>query len=163
MENEKRQHPRFECIGAASLQVLGETDHHPGKIENLSALGCLIVLKDPRPISVDTKVELTFEVNHLPFRQQAHVRANRADRMIGSQFAPMIPRRRHQLDELLQELDERQSKKAGGQSVRPHHTSWVRDSLLRVLALLLPRQMVHAAVMNLARAAEIRPTADACR
>jgi hypothetical protein len=75
----------------------------------------------------------------------------------------MIPRRRHQLDELLQELDDRQSQKAGGQSPRPRHSTWVRDRLLRVLSVVLPWRVLRAAVLTLARVADLRSTASAWR
>jgi len=112
MEDDKRLDPRFECVGTASLQVVGELDHYPGKIEDLSVRGCLIALKDPVPLTIDTKVELTFEVNHLPFRLQAHVRAVRRGRRIGFQFAPMIARRRQQVEDLIEELDALELKRA---------------------------------------------------
>jgi hypothetical protein len=49
-------------------------------------------------------VELTFEVNRLPFRVRAQVKAIRSDKMIGFQFLQVSRRTQWQLEELIQEL-----------------------------------------------------------
>jgi hypothetical protein len=49
-------------------------------------------------------VELTFEINHLPFRVRGQVKAIRTDTTIGFQFPLLSERVRNQLEDLMKEL-----------------------------------------------------------
>jgi hypothetical protein len=51
-------------------------------------------------------VELTFEIDHLPFRVRGQVKAIRTDRTIGFQFPLLSERVRNQLEDLMKELIE---------------------------------------------------------
>jgi hypothetical protein len=51
-------------------------------------------------------VELTFEINHLPFRVRGQVKALRTDTTIGFQFPLLSERVRNQLEDLMKELME---------------------------------------------------------
>jgi len=65
-----------------------------------------MVLRRPQRISQDKLVELTFEINHLPFRVRGQVRAIRSNTTIGFQFPLLSERVRKQLEDLMKELME---------------------------------------------------------
>jgi hypothetical protein len=106
MPKEKRRHPRFECKGTASVQDLGEAAPTEGRIANLSVDGCLIVLKEPKQLSQDTIVELTFTIDDVPFRVWGQVKAIRSDTSIGFQFPLLSNRVRERLAALIEQLIE---------------------------------------------------------
>jgi c-di-GMP-binding flagellar brake protein YcgR len=79
----------------------------PADIVNLSAGGCLLVLKEPLPLSQDTIVELTFRINNLDeFRAPGQVKAKRSDTAIGFQFPSLSDTLRQRLQELVGNLVE---------------------------------------------------------
>ncbi len=106
MTKEQRRNPRFECSGTASVQIVAEDPPCPGKIVNVSAGGCLIVLQRPQSVSQDTMVELTFKVNDLLFRVWGKVRAVRSDTAIGFEFPLLSERVRKRLEDLIEQLIE---------------------------------------------------------
>lgn len=101
---EKRRHPRLGCTGPAAVQVAVGEPSIPAAIVDLSAGGCRLVLRHPQQLPKDTLVELTFNINHLPFRVRGQVRAIRSDSTIGFQFPVLSERARKQLDDLMKEL-----------------------------------------------------------
>jgi hypothetical protein len=98
----KRHFPRVECTGSASVAI-GE-DVLPGTIANLSAGGCMMILQTPQKLAPETKVELTFQVNHLPFRMHGLVKAIRSETRIGFQFVEVNGRTRRELEDLIEDL-----------------------------------------------------------
>jgi c-di-GMP-binding flagellar brake protein YcgR len=103
---EQRRNPRLDCAGPATVQIAPGEELCPATISNLSAGGCLMVLRRPQRLSQDMLVELTFGVNHLPFRVRGLVRAIRSDTTIGFQFHLLSERVRKQLDDLMKEIME---------------------------------------------------------
>jgi c-di-GMP-binding flagellar brake protein YcgR len=105
MTVENRRTPRFDCRGVAGLQRLPAIGAPiSARIENLSEGGCLIELSKPVDLEPDEKVELSFEVFHMPFRILANARAIRSNTMIGFQFCDMGERAKRQLKDLIEEL-----------------------------------------------------------
>jgi len=106
MAKEKRRYPRFECKGPATIQVTADAAPTPAKIVNLSAEGCLIELQKPERLSQDTVVELTFNVNDLPFRVWGRVKAIRSSTAVGFEFPLMSDRVKDRLAILIEQLIE---------------------------------------------------------
>lgn len=106
MADERRRKPRFECSGIAGVQLDAGGIPYPARIVNLSAEGCLLVLKEPQRLSQDTIVELTFKVDNLKFRVWGQVRAIRSDRQIGFQFPLLSDRVRGRIEDLIAQLIE---------------------------------------------------------
>ena len=106
MTKEQRRYPRVECTGDAGVQMAPSASCCPAKIVNLSAGGCLLVLKQPQSLTQDTIVELTFTINNLPFRASGQVKAKRSDTSIGFQFRSLSDSLRRQIEALLQQLIE---------------------------------------------------------
>lgn len=114
MKNENRRTPRFECTGVASVQMTPLGPHCAARILDLSAGGCRIALEKPHRLAKGMKIDLTFNVNHLPFRVWGLVKAIRADRTIGLEFPPMSDRVRERLGELIGELKDRVPARSAG-------------------------------------------------
>jgi len=101
MTREQRKYPRIECSGTADVTLAPGEPPVAAEIVNLSAGGCLLVLKEPRSLSQDTVVELTFRINNLhKFQASGQVKAKRSDTAIGFQF-PFLS---HTLHKRLREL-----------------------------------------------------------
>lgn len=113
---EKRRYPRIDCAGSAGVQIAAGEPVIPAKIVNLSAGGCLMVLKKPQPINQDMMVELTFHINHLPFRLRGQAKAVRSDTQIGFQFLQVGDRVRRQIEDLIDELIESVVKRVAARS-----------------------------------------------
>jgi len=75
-------------------------------IVDLSVEGCLLVFQKRQSLSNNLKVELIFEVNHLPFRVRGQVRGIRSSKMVGLQFIQLNGRVRRELEALIEELKE---------------------------------------------------------
>ena len=104
MENENRRTPRFECTGNASVQMTPLGPHCAAQVLDLSAAGCRIVFEKPHRLSIGMKVDLTFNVNQIPFRVWGLVKAIRSDKTIGLEFPPMRERMSRRLEDLIEEL-----------------------------------------------------------
>jgi hypothetical protein len=110
-EKDNRRYPRFDCCGYAKVQIPSDPTMHYAKILNLSLEGCLIEVTTPIE-ELDSLLDLTITVNHLPFYVRGQVRYVRADRKIGLQFMQLSSRAREQLADLLEELAEETVKMA---------------------------------------------------
>jgi hypothetical protein len=106
MDWEKRRNPRFECRGVASVQTAAGDPPCPARIVDLSLEGCQLIFQKRQSFPKDKRVELTFEVDHLPFRVRGQVKAIRSDKIAGFQFLELSERARRALEALIQELKE---------------------------------------------------------
>lgn len=104
LARDNRRHPRIQCIGTAGLQIAAGEPVVPAKIVNLSAGGCMMVLQKPQRLEEDMQVELSFQINHLPFRVQGQPKGVRADNRVGFQFVQVSERVRRQLEDMIEEL-----------------------------------------------------------
>ncbi len=102
--SEKRRNTRIGCTGSAGIQMPAGEAFYPARIVNLSAGGCLLVLQKPQRLSQDTMVELTFQINDLPFRVRGRVRSIRSETKIGFEFPQLSKRVRRQLEYVVDEL-----------------------------------------------------------
>ena len=106
-DEELRQSPRLGCRGFGAVQTLPASERpSPARILNLSAGGCLMELKAPLELAVDEIVELIFNINQMPFRVRARVRAIRSKGLVGFEFLQLSERTRWHLLELISELIE---------------------------------------------------------
>ena len=106
MTVEKRRHPRFECSGSASIQIGADEEPLMGKVANISANGCLVVLQKPGALGLDTVVELSFCINNIPFRVWGKVKVARSENAYGFEFPLLSERVRKRLEDLITQLIE---------------------------------------------------------
>ncbi len=101
---EHRQFPRFQCTGTAGVQTVSGEAFCPATVTNLSVGGCLILFQEPQHLLPGSKVEMRFEINHLPFRMKGQVRVLRSATKIGFSFCQIGERVQAQLEDLVEEL-----------------------------------------------------------
>jgi hypothetical protein len=63
-----------------------------------------MAFEKPQSLSQDTLVELTFQINNLPFRVSGQVKGTRSDARIGLKFPLLSKSVRRQLEDLVEEL-----------------------------------------------------------
>jgi len=103
-EQQRRRHPRRDCAGDAEIVVVIGGDPIVARVIDLSVEGCRVTLAKGQTIPDDTKVELTFRVNQLPFRVWGVSKITRKDGTIGFHFPYLSKRVRAHLDDLVEEL-----------------------------------------------------------
>ncbi len=101
---QRRQHPRLRCFGSSVLLLPGVEFTRNATIVDLSLAGCRLITKQACPLELGTIVELTFEVNQLPFRVRACLRAPRSEVELGFAFVTLSKRSRHRIMDLVEEL-----------------------------------------------------------
>jgi hypothetical protein len=121
LDTEKRRYPRFECTGTGGVHIASSEPPSYSKILDLSVEGCLMVLQQPLSIPQDSRVELTFNVNCLPFRVRALVKVIRSATMIGFQFHQVSKRTQGYLADLIEELAEPRPRRADDTRVRSYN------------------------------------------
>lgn len=99
---ERRQHPRYSCEGTAEVFVIGKGLRFKGRIADLSQAGCYI--ETPHQLERGTHLELTFEVNKMRFRLSGGIRVVHLRSGIGIAFDNMNERRKHFVQDLIDEL-----------------------------------------------------------
>jgi c-di-GMP-binding flagellar brake protein YcgR len=103
-DTERRRDFRFKCTGHADVRLAVDVPPLSARIVDVSRGGCLIVLHQAQKLTLNATVELTFNVNRLPFRMQGQAAAIRSDTTVGFKFTPLSKRVRAQLEELIEEL-----------------------------------------------------------
>jgi hypothetical protein len=121
LDTEKRRYPRFECTGTGGVRIASSEPPSCAKILDLSVEGCLMKLQQPPSIPMDLMVELTFNVNRLPFRVRALVKVIRSATMIGFQFHQVSKRTQMHLEDLIEELAEPRPRCDGETRVRSYN------------------------------------------
>jgi hypothetical protein len=101
---EKRRHTRILCTGNAGVQMRAGEPFYPARIVNLSEGGCLMAFEKPQSLAQDTMVELSFQINNLPFRVSGQVKGIRSDARVGLKFPVLSERVRRQLEDLVEDL-----------------------------------------------------------
>jgi c-di-GMP-binding flagellar brake protein YcgR len=102
-----RAQPRYEVDDTAILYLVRSGSALRGRIQDLSQNGCRIHTEDPFPVGIYTRVEAEFQLQGLPFRLAGVTQAIYDERNVGVRFLDVSPRKREQLDQLMQEISER--------------------------------------------------------
>ncbi len=114
MASERRQSRRWHCSGEAEIIFSMNSPPVHARIADLSAEGCMLIVKQPVDLESEMQVELAFTINQLPFRVRARMKANRSETRYGFQFLQVSSRSQRRLKELVEELEENQRKQVRG-------------------------------------------------
>lgn len=110
---EKRQHPRFPCVGTAEIHLQWTGRSYPARVKDLSLTGCKLVLLKDSQIEPRSIFELTFTVNRIPFRVRARATGLRGPDGVGVEFVSLTLTTTQNLHDLIDELLARQRILAG--------------------------------------------------
>jgi hypothetical protein len=111
-KRERRVQSRHEVDTSAVIFLINVGSKLCGRIQDLSAGGCRIRADERFPVGIYTRVETEFRLEGLPFRLGGVIQAvnDRDRRLVGIRFLDMSIRKREQLDQLIEEIEEMQRK-----------------------------------------------------
>jgi chemotaxis protein histidine kinase CheA len=112
---ERRAQSRHEVDTSAVIFLINIGSQLHGRIRDLSAGGCRIRTDERFPVGIYTRVETEFRVDGLPFRLGGVIQAihDRERLLVGIRFLDMSPRKREQLEQLIEEVAELDGKREG--------------------------------------------------
>jgi len=93
---------------SATIHLINIGSRLPGRILDLSLDGCRICTDDCFPVGIYTRIEVEFQLEGLPFRLGGVIQAihDRERRSIGIRFVDMSDRRRKQVEQLIEEIQQ---------------------------------------------------------
>ena len=101
---ERRAHPRYSVDEDCLLVIVNHGMPVKVRLVDLSFEGCRVRTLDQFNGKVGWPVEITFKVKGYAFRFSGIVRRNNGDHFLGVQFVNMIPRRKAELAEVIEEM-----------------------------------------------------------
>ena len=109
-KRERRVQSRHEVDTTADIFLINVGSKLSGRILDLSVGGCRIRTDERFPVGIYTRVETEFRLEGLPFRLGGVIQAvhDRDRRLVGIRFLDMSTRKREQLEQLIEEIEEMQ-------------------------------------------------------
>jgi hypothetical protein len=107
-KRERRTQSRHEVDTSAVILLINVGAQLAGRIIDLSAGGCRIRTDERFPVGIYTRVETEFRLEGLPFRLGGVIQAiqDRERLLVGIRFLDMSARKREQVEQLMQEIEE---------------------------------------------------------
>lgn len=99
-----RVHPRLKCKGIARFRSLPHGRFIDGALADLSLRGCCIESDSPPQLAPDSPVEVILKVKGTALRLGGIVRHRTRQTRTGIQFLDVSPRKKEQIEELMEEL-----------------------------------------------------------
>jgi c-di-GMP-binding flagellar brake protein YcgR len=103
---ERRAQARHSVDTHAVIYLIDVAARIPGRILDLSISGCRIRADERFPVGIYRRVETEFKVDGLPFRLAGVVQSLHDKFNVGIRFLDMSPRKRDQLTQLMEEIEE---------------------------------------------------------
>ena len=103
---ERRTQSREGVDTSAVIHLINVASRLTGRILDLSVGGCRIRTDDRFPVGIYTRVETEFHLEGLPFRLGGVTQAIHDQRHVGIRFLDMSSRKREQLEQLIEEIEE---------------------------------------------------------
>jgi c-di-GMP-binding flagellar brake protein YcgR len=116
---ERRASTRHEVDTSAAIYLVNVGSRLRGRIVDLSQGGCRICTNENFPVGIYTRVEIEFQLHGLPFRIGGVVQAIHDQRQVGMRFLDVSPRKRAQMEQLIEEINEFEKMKAAEPSGEP--------------------------------------------
>jgi c-di-GMP-binding flagellar brake protein YcgR len=107
-KRERRTQSRHEVDTSAVILLINVGSELTGRIVDMSAGGCRIRTDERFPVGIYTRVETEFRLEGLPFRLGGVIQAiqDRERLLVGIRFLDMSARKREQVEQLMQEIEE---------------------------------------------------------
>ena len=106
VRTERRFEPRHEVETSAVIRLINLAADVHGRILDLSLGGCHIRTERRFPVGIFRRVEVEFRIEGLPFRLGGVTQAIHDSSNVGIRFLDMSDRKRDQLLQLIEEIDE---------------------------------------------------------
>jgi hypothetical protein len=103
---ERRLQSREGVETSASIVLINAASRLNGRILDLSPGGCRIETEERFPVGIYTRVETEFRLEGLSFRLGGVIQAIHDRCHVGIRFLDMSPRKREQLEQLIEEIEE---------------------------------------------------------
>jgi len=118
---ERRVAARIGVDTRAVLYLVDLAARMDGRILDLSLLGCCIRTDQRFPLGIFRRVEMEFRLDGLPIRLGGVTQAIHDPHRVGIRFLDLSPRKREQLSELIEEIEEvlRKEQAASGAQAPP--------------------------------------------
>jgi c-di-GMP-binding flagellar brake protein YcgR len=121
LKRERRQQARHEVDTSAVILLIDVSSLLNGRIVDLSLGGCRIRTDEKFPVGIYTRVETEFRLGGMPFRLGGVIQAvhDRDRRNVGIRFLDISARKREQVEQLIEEIEElrvRQAEEKAGES-----------------------------------------------
>jgi hypothetical protein len=106
--HERRQQSRHTVDTSAVLLLINIGARMQGRIIDLSLSGCRICTEERFPVGIYTRVETEFRLEGLPFRLGGVIQSvhDRDRRSVGIRFLDVSARKRAQVEQLIEEIEE---------------------------------------------------------
>jgi hypothetical protein len=119
---DRRTQSRHDVDTSAVIFLVNVGSRVRGRILNLSVGGCRIRTDEKFPVGIYTRVETEFHLEGLPFRLGGVVQAIQDRLHVGIRFLDMSERKRGQLEQLIEEIEElrEREKNQEGQAPEQH-------------------------------------------
>lgn len=105
---DRREQARYSIDTRATVFFIDVRAQISGRIVDLSMNGCRIRTDERFPVGIYRRVETEFKVDGLPFRLGGVVQSLHDKFTVGIRFLDMSPRKREQLAQLIEEMEEMQ-------------------------------------------------------
>jgi c-di-GMP-binding flagellar brake protein YcgR len=121
IKRERRQQTRQEVDTSAVIYLINVGSKPPGRIRDLSMGGCHIRTDERLPVGIYTRVETEFRLEGLPFRLGGVIQAihDRERVNVGIRFLDMSERKRDQVAQLIEEIEEMRERRKLAESNGP--------------------------------------------
>lgn len=106
---ERRSHNRLTVDDSSTIILVKIGSRLTGRIVDISIGGCRIRCQERFPVGIYTRVETEFRIEGLPFRLGGVVQAIHDHQTVGIRFLDTSSRKREQLEQLIEEINETQS------------------------------------------------------
>jgi c-di-GMP-binding flagellar brake protein YcgR len=111
-KRERRTQSRHGVDTSAVIYLINIAARLQGRILDLSLSGCRIRTDDRFPVGIYTRVETEFRLEGLPFRLGGVIQSIHDKHHVGIRFLDMSPRKREQVEQLIEEIEELKERKA---------------------------------------------------
>ena len=107
-KRDRRTQSRHAVDTTAVIFLINVGSRLNGRILDLSVGGCRIRTDERFPVGIYTRVETEFLLEGLPFRMGGVIQAvhDRDRRLVGIRFLDVSARKREQLEQLIEEIEE---------------------------------------------------------
>jgi c-di-GMP-binding flagellar brake protein YcgR len=109
---ERRSQARHSVENSAKIFLVKIGSTHRGRLQDLSLGGCRIRTDDRFKVGIYTRVEAEFCLQGLPFRLGGVIQAIHDPNTVGIRFLDMSARKREQVLELIEEIDQMRTEQA---------------------------------------------------